>query len=1381
MRPFTPPQILGIAAMALAGTVEFHGADSTVQKISPDQSAFFENHIRPVLVAECVECHGADKQKGGLRLDYRDGWKKGGDSGAAILPGDPEKSLLLRTMRHLEPDMKMPDKAPKLDDAIIDKFNRWIAMGAPDPRDAPPQTGATKPSWPDMLASRRSWWSLQPIATPLPPRATTQTAQSAFKPATDSPADIGTAHPVDLFLNDSIAKAGLVSAPAATPATVARRLHFILTGLPPSAQSIKAFEVAWSQSRGNAVETLANSLLASPTFGEHWARHWMDLVRYAESHGSEGDPEIPSAYQYRDYLIRAFNTDLPLSSLIREHIAGDLLSPQRISPEGLNESRIGPAHFRMAEHGFQPVDTLDDQIKAVDNQIDVVTKAFQGLTVSCARCHDHKFDAISQNDYTALYGIFSSVRAGQVVLNSDASLKLSKKADLMRIKTELKAEFASLWLSQTETLPAALIRQAHPPEEPDIENLRKRLASLDSQIAEKSWARISAGPRAVAVMPYAIWSFAHGPNDLLGRLQSELKGDAEVKDGALILSGKGAFLQTGQIPDTFKERALEAWVATDDLEQHGGGIVGIEQVSNHNFDSIVFGEKQRRKWLPGSNNFKRTEQPEGPEETASSKERIHLAISFAIDGTIAMFRNGIAYGAPYRKDTIHEYPAGDSRLLIGLRHAGASNGFFKGRIEEVRLYNRALTPEEVASSFVRGPVAGRVKPLHEATKPAGADLQKNVDKATGNPALDEKADPTNMLVEEAKKLRDQITLKTSHRESNPLFKAAAPQEHPLHLALKAVTLSPADFSRMQTGYRARMQALIQEAETFNKTGFEHAWDLSDPAEKPWFFDGPDIVKTARGDFRLSKDGPDAFAGLLPAGVAASTLVPHLGGNASSPDFQIKKPNISVRFAATNGAMLRVIPDNYPLGSNSIFPRAIVQRSQSAWSRLDCSYRLGCNGYVELTTPPHQTRRADNQKNAGPQDPEDSFFVVEKVVFHEGNVPPREEHPALALVLSNCHATDPKEYLTEFGNLLRSSVTSWQAGTLSEAQRQLLDICVQGRLLDTQKDASPTVAKLVEEYRATLAQMPKPSMVPGVLEHEGRDAPFLARGDHKKPGNPVQRAFLEVLDPNPIKSTRSGRLELADRILSVENPLTARVMANRIWHWTFGTGIVPTVDNFGRMGDKPSHPELLDYLASKLQQDRWSLKKSLLFLVTTDAFQRTSTPSDAATQKDPANALLSHAHVRRLDAEPIRDSLLSVAGALETKLYGPPVGVEVPRRSIYVHQRRNNLPALLTTFDAPKPFTTLGRRDITTVPAQSLTLLNDPGIVKLAGAWAQKTNNAGGTLEAKIGRMFITALGREATPTEMGRARDFLAASGTADDLALLAHALFNLKEFIYLK
>jgi hypothetical protein len=253
------------------------------------------------------------------------------------------------------------------------------------------------------------------------------------------------------------------------------------------------------------------------------------------------------------------------------------------------------------------------------------------------------------------------------------------------------------------------------------------------------------------------------------------------------------------------------------------------------------------------------------------------------------------------------------------------------------------------------------------------------------------------------------------------------------------------------------------------------------------------------------------------------------------------------------------------------------------------------------------------------------------------------------------------------------------------------------------------------------------------------------------------------------------------MLSDSNPLTARVMANRIWLWTFGAGIVATPDNFGRMGEKPTHPELLDFLASKLKTDGWSLKTSLLQLVDSDAFQRSSAVSEMAAKVDPLNTLLSHAHVRRLEAESIRDALLSVSGRLDTSLHGPSVAATAPRRSVYLQMRRNSLPALLTTFDAPKPFTTLGRRDSTTVPAQSLTLMNDPAILQLARFWGESLKATDADRTGRIRSMFEKALGRPPSPEESDKAQALLASLGAAEDLTPLAHALFNLKEFIYLR
>ena len=241
-----------------------------------------------------------------------------------------------------------------------------------------PHAPGSVPPAPPSPPPASSLWSLQPVANPpLPPVARD-----------------GSAHPVDRFLDARMAAAGITPAPPAPREVLLRRLAFVLTGLPPTPEETRAFVADESP---DAVERATDRFLASPQFGERWARHWMDVVRYCESHGSQGDPELPMAWRYRDYLVRAFNNDVPYDQFVREHVAGDLLPSPRINPvAALNESALGTAHLRMVELGYIPVDALDDQVKVVDNQVDVLSKAFLALTVSCARCHDHKFDQIGR-------------------------------------------------------------------------------------------------------------------------------------------------------------------------------------------------------------------------------------------------------------------------------------------------------------------------------------------------------------------------------------------------------------------------------------------------------------------------------------------------------------------------------------------------------------------------------------------------------------------------------------------------------------------------------------------------------------------------------------------------------------------------------------------------------------------------------------------------------------------------------------------------------------------------------------------------------------------------------------------------------------------------
>ncbi|MDQ3625233.1 MAG: DUF1549 domain-containing protein, partial [Verrucomicrobiota bacterium] len=388
-----------------------------------EQVEFFEKKIRPVLVAECYECHDGEKRKGGLALDSRESLREGGESGPAIVPGNPEESLLIRSITHADADSKMPKKAPKLDERVIADFVAWVKMGAPDPRTQPDNVaaGATA-TRPETLASRRQWWCFQPIENPAPP-----------VPENAAWSD----HPIDRFLLAKMEERGLAPAADAGARTLIRRLSFALTGLPPTPEEVENFAAASIRNPRSALRNSTERLLASPAFGERWARHWMDLVRYAETYGSEHDYLNPHAWRYRDYLVRAFNADLSYDRFVQEQIAGDLLEPRWNRELGINEALLGTAWHRMIESYATPVDVKREEVSVIDWQIEALGKTFLGLTIQCARCHDHKFDPISDEDFYALYGVFASTRPALSILDESASLTAHDRA-LARLKEALR-------------------------------------------------------------------------------------------------------------------------------------------------------------------------------------------------------------------------------------------------------------------------------------------------------------------------------------------------------------------------------------------------------------------------------------------------------------------------------------------------------------------------------------------------------------------------------------------------------------------------------------------------------------------------------------------------------------------------------------------------------------------------------------------------------------------------------------------------------------------------------------------------------------------------------------------------------------------------------
>jgi hypothetical protein len=357
---------------------------------SPSNLEFFEKRVRPVLIERCYECHSATarKLKGGLLLDSKAGWSKGGDSGPALVPGSPEKSLLIKAVRWAEEDTQMPPKN-KLPEAEIATLVEWVNRGAPDPREG---TTSTLPSQSTQAHSGTNHWAYQPVKSEAPP-----VVKDREWPKGD----------IDRFVLAQIEANELKPAPDAEAAVLCRRLYFDLVGLPPTPEELNAFSRSARRDPKLAVESLVDRLLGMPQFGEHWARHWFDVARFAESVTLRGFI-FKEAWRYRDYVIDSCNRDVPFDQFVREQIAGDLLPRRDI--EQARRQKIATAFLTVGNWNLEEQDKKQLDMDVVDEQLDTIGKAFLGQTIGCARCHDHKFDPIPTRDYYAMAGILRNVR-----------------------------------------------------------------------------------------------------------------------------------------------------------------------------------------------------------------------------------------------------------------------------------------------------------------------------------------------------------------------------------------------------------------------------------------------------------------------------------------------------------------------------------------------------------------------------------------------------------------------------------------------------------------------------------------------------------------------------------------------------------------------------------------------------------------------------------------------------------------------------------------------------------------------------------------------------------------------------------------------------------
>jgi hypothetical protein len=1115
----------------------------------PAAVEFFEKKVRPVLAENCFKCHGGGKKKGSLALDSRAGLLQGGDKGPAIVPGKPEESRLIEAIGYKNAELQMPPRG-KLPEAVVRDLTAWVRMGAPWPAEQRPGVVADK-SGIDIEKRKTEHWAWKPLRAPSLPAV-----KARGWPQCD----------VDRFVLAKLEEKGLSPAQPAERRTWLRRVSFDLIGLPPTPGEIEAF---LEDESAEAAVRVVDRLLASPHFGERWGRHWLDLVRYAESRGHEYDYLLPNAWQYRDYVLRAFNADLPYDQFIVEHLAGDLLDKPRLHrTQGFNESILATAFWFLGEELHSPVDVALDEADRFDNRLDVFGKAFLGLTVACARCHDHKFDAISTRDYYSLYGFLQSGTYRQV------------RFDTCEHEKRLAAE---------------------------LDRLR-----------------------------------SHGRKEVLRSLVEDMRPVAR-RLAEYVLAAQEAI-------------SAEPSSSTEDPERLNKRLAQL--ASQHHLDATVLG-----RWV-------------------------------------------------------------------------------------AHLVKAAEDPEDPFHVFARPEVA---KPLVESWKRRHAEAEAALTKA-------------EIVIDYARS-----------RPEDWITDGGAFGVRPVHVGMLRLSGTP-----QRPEVRVATQAAAES---------DRAW----PA-----------LRVPPG----TENEPGALARMTRAGRTLCT-----------PSFVVGPGKVFFLARGTGQVYASVCSHvliEGPLHGNLVDS---VQTKGWQWVGLDLTRYKGYRAHLEFTAR------------------EGAEFAVAKVVQAE-KVPALVEPPTLALLPLVTGQADKQAQgasegdpacLVHMTGLCQITPSARDLAVRYERMlSDLLDRLATDRI-DTPSDArladwvvqrpelfgaegalAKSAGALLERQSRLLANLPMQSRLAlAILDCNGVDGRVFIRGSAKAPGDVVPRRFLEALAGPTRLSTRkgSGRLELAQQITDpARNPFLPRVLVNRVWHHLFGRGIVGSVDNFGVLGEPPTHPELLDHLADQFVRQGWSIKSLIRTLALSSIYRMSCKPCPEAGAIDPQNLLLHHLRMRRLEGEAIRDALLSVSGRLDCQMFGPPVSVYLNdfqtgrgrptpgpldgdgRRSVYLSVRRNFLSSLLLTFDTPIPFSTVGRRSVSNVPAQALILMNDPFIHQQAEVWARRTLAEPGTCGDRIRKMYTRAFGRDPTEIEHAICQDFLKAQsaqlGPAPNaLAVwtdLAHALINTKEFLFL-
>lgn len=1198
-----------------------------------EASKFFESRIRPILVERCFKCHSqqAKPPKGKLRLDSPRGWLGGGESGPALVAGKPAESLLISALKYQ--DYKMPPGG-KLPASIVKDFSTWIEMGAPTPA-AYGATLSTTASRETIDWKRESrFWSFKPITRYRVP-------------------SIDTTHPVrneiDNFVFRPLVDHGLKPASEADRRTLVRRLTFNLVGLPPTPSGIKAFV---NDTDPQAYDRLVNRLLKSPRYGERWGRHWLDVVRYANSNGADENKPYPQTYHYRNYVIEAFNQDRPFNEFIREQVAGDLL-PSGDQVNVRNRQLTATTFLAMGIKISAEQDAEKKRADIIDEQIDTITRSMLGMTVACARCHDHKFDPIPTTDYYALAGILRSTNLTDHVLRSPEKTSLETKLQGLQGKLQAMRQAADQGIAQAARENVA-------------DYLQHGLAVLDwqrhavpseLQLALSSDVQAPYTPTATTATLEQV-SIQH----LVREAESFDRGTAgKVPAGY----GKGI----GIISD--KGDPL-TWVEYD---------IEVQEAGTYQVEFRYAAESSR----PG---------------------KLSLNGKVVNDKSMAQ-TTGSWYPDTQKWFVEGRFPFQAGKNVLRFEVAPTMSHLDKIIVARVAPF---FVPASEAEDFARGNVkpfkSGKVTYISDPPTQAGTyffeyDLQV---KRAGTYTL--------------------------------LLRYAALESRPMVLAVDGRMVSDKAVAQATGGWDATKQRWHKEL------------DLE--------------LATGKHTIRFHRQGAVSHLDqwrLLPV---------------SSDNKDLPTPE--------------AIAAAHKLNVGALYQWArFLGRSTADAHPFALWYDLGKTD--QPFVPFLEAWMADHP---GPG------------WFHQRVLtPPPVSIKQLAQryqqVITTALPDNAPNDLKELHTLLTSDQGPYEPyrhpGSRYTGKEQ--------QAIQEQIDRVEKIAAQAQSI-ATVRIM-------GVSEGSTGDQPVFIRGSHLQQGPVVPRRFLTIIEGHEQASypgKQSGRLQLANSIASSRNPLTARVIANRIWRWHFGRALVSSTENFGHSGEEPSHPQLLDHLALKLMEFNWSIKRLNRYIVSSHTYRMASLYDKQNAAIDPENRWYWRYQPQRLEAEVIRDALLFTAGRLDLSLGGAPtaaVRTQDPsprnlqenrqlyesshRRSVYLPIVRTNVYKLFTLFDFPNPAAPTGNRDTTTIPTQALFLMNNPWMQGIARDIAGHATTRYPVEQDRLAYIFETLLGRPPTGEEITAARELITTVRADADLEkhpladweTLCHTILLTSEFIYLR